>query len=122
MRDEDILAALSGMIQMQRTACSDVELCVETGLVFLRVYYEKLPAGVARRLTELKPEVLARIPAATGEHGSREARAEIAASVAGEAARAQAVRAANSYRRKLGLAPLGPDGTEGQEGGSNEQG
>ena len=40
---------------MQRTARSDVEVCAETGLVFLRIYYQKLPESVARRLTELSP-------------------------------------------------------------------
>lgn len=44
--DQDILAALGGIIEMQRTARSDVELCAETGLVFLRVYYQKLPESV----------------------------------------------------------------------------
>ena len=59
--DQDILAALGGIIEMQRTARSDVEVCAETGLVFLRIYYQKLPESVARRLTELNPVALAAI-------------------------------------------------------------
>ena len=62
--DQDILAALGGIIEMQRTARSDVELCAETGIVFLRIYYQKLPESVARRLTELNPVALAAIPGA----------------------------------------------------------
>ena len=103
---------------MQRTARSDVELCAETGLVFLRVYYQKLPESVARRLTELDPVALAAIPGATGHNGSEKARKNITSSVASDAAFAQVIRAANVYRKKLGLGLLGADGrpaqTEGQ--------
>ena len=120
--DQDILAALSGIIEMQRTARSDVELCAETGLVFLRIYYQKLPESVARRLTELNPVALAAIPGATSFQGSEKARKNIAASVASDAAFAQAIRAANVYREKLGLGPLGADGRPEQtEGGSSSE-
>ena len=108
--DQDILAALGGIIEMQRTARSDVEVCAETGLVFLRIYYQKLPESVARRLTELNPVALAAIPGATGHNGSEKARKNIAASVASDAAFAQAIRAANVYRGKLGYELLGADG------------
>ena len=118
--DQDILAALGGIIEMQRTARSDVELCAETGIVFLRIYYQKLPESVARRLTELNPVALAAIPGATGPHGSDKARRNIAANVASDAAFAQVIRAANVYRKKLGLVPLGADGRPKQtEGGSS---
>lgn len=120
--DQDILAALGGIIEMQRTAQSDVELCAETGLVFLRFYYQKLPESVARRLTELNPVALAAIPGATGPNGSEKARRNIAASVASDAAFAQVIRAANVYRKKLGLGPLGADGRPEQtEGGSSSE-
>jgi hypothetical protein len=116
--DQDILTALGGIIEMQRTARSDVELCAETGLVFLRVYYQKLPESVARRLTELDPVALAAIPGATGHNGSEKARKNIISSVASNAAFAQVIRAANIYRKKLGLGLLEADGrlaqTEGQ--------
>lgn len=55
MSDQDILAILGGLIEMQRTARSGVPLCAETGLIFLRIYYQKLPESVARRLTEIHP-------------------------------------------------------------------
>ena len=120
--DQDILAALDGIVRMQRTARSDVELCAETGLVFLRIYYQKLPESVARRLTELNPVALAAIPEATGFNGSEKARRNIAASVASDAAFAQVIRAANVYRKKLGLGPLGADGRpEQMEGGSSSE-
>ena len=120
--DQDILAALSGIIEMQRTARSDVEVCAETGLVFLRIYYQKLPEPVARRLTELNPVALAAIPGATGQNGSEKARKNIASSVASDAAFAQVIRAANIYRKKLGLGPLGADGRPEQtEGGSSSE-
>lgn len=120
--DQDILAALGGIIEMQRIARSDVELCAETGLVFLRIYYQKLPESVARRLTELNPVALAAIPGATGANGSEMAQRNIAASVASDAAFAQVIRAANVYRKKLGLGPLGADGiAEQTEGGSSSE-
>ena len=115
--DQDILATLSGIIEMQRTARSDVEVCAETGLVFLRIYYQKLPESVARN-----PVALAAIPGATGHNGSEKARKNITSSVASDAAFAQVIRAANIYRKKLGLGPLGADGKPGQtEGGSNSE-
>ena len=120
--DQDILATLSGIIEMQRTARSDVEVCAETGLVFLRIYYQKLPEPVARRLTELNPVALAAIPGATGQNGSEKARKNIASSVASDAAFAQVIRAANIYRKKLGFGPLGADGQpEYTEGGSSSE-
>lgn len=122
MSDQDILAILGGLIEMQRTARSGVPLCAETGLIFLRIYYQKLPESVARRLTEIHPDVVARIPRATSPQGSQGDRRTIAASVASAAAFAQAVRAANSYRRRLGLALLGADGRlERGEDDSGEQ-
>ena len=120
--DQDILAALTGIIEMQRTARSDMELCAKTGLVFLRIYYQKLPESVARRLTEISPGIVAQIPRATSPQGTKGDRQAIASSVASNAACAQAIRAANTYRKKLGLGLLGADGKpEWTEGGSNEQ-
>lgn len=120
--DQDILAALNGIIEMQRAARSDVDLCVKTGLVFLRLYYQKLPESVVRRLTEILPGIVKQIPKATSLRGTAEERQGIAASVASDAACAQAIRAANVYRKKLGLGLLGANGrTEETKGGSNEQ-
>lgn len=116
--DKAILAALDGIVRMQRTIRGGLDLCVDTGLTFVRSYYNNLPEGVARRLTEISPVALAAIPGATGVKGSEKARQNIASNVAGDAAFAQAIRAANVYRGKLGYPLLGPDGQqEPEEGG-----
>lgn len=112
-----ILAALEGILEMQRTIRRGLDPCVQTGLVFLRFYYEELPEFIARRLTEIHPEALERIPEATSLEGTQGTRQKIAASIAGDAAFAQVVRAVNSYRGKLGLGPLAADGRPEQEGG-----
>lgn len=120
--DQDILAALDGIVRMQRTIRGGLDVCIDTGLVFVRVYYNNLPDNITRRLTELNPVALAAIPGATAFNGSEKARKNIAASVASDAAFAQVIRAANIYRKKQGLSPLGADGKpELTEGGSNEQ-
>ena len=108
--DKAVLAALDGIVRMQRTIRGGLDVCVDTGLVFIRTYYNNLPEKIARRLTELNPVALAAIPGATAWGGSETARKNIAASVAGDAAFAQAIRAANIYREKLGFELLGPDG------------
>ena len=116
--DETILAALEGMVRMQRTIRGGLDVCVDTGLIFVRTYYNNLPGHIARRLTELSPTALAAIPGATGPDGSKKARERIAAHVAGDAAFAQVIRAANVYRAKLGHEPLGPEGEPEEEAGT----
>jgi hypothetical protein len=123
--DKAVLAALDGIVRMQRTIRGGLDVCVNTGLVFVRTYYNnfftaKHPESIARRLTELNPVALAAIPGATSFQGSEKARKNIAASVASDAAFAQAIRAANIYREKLGYELLGPDGNPepGEEGGT----
>lgn len=115
--DEAILAALNGIVRMQHTIRGGFDLCVETALTFVRIYYNNLPGNIARRLTELNSVALAAIPGATGVNGSEKARKNIASSVASDAAFAQAIRAANIYREKLGYGLLGPDGNPEPEGG-----
>ena len=112
--DKAVLAALDGIVRMQRTIRGGLDVCVETGLVFVRAYYNNLPESVARRLTEINPVALVAIPGATAWGGSETARKNIAASVAGDAAFAQAIRAANVYREKLGFELLGLDGNPEQ--------
>ena len=112
--DKAVLAALDGIVRMQRTIRGGLDVCVETGLVFVRTYYNNLPESVARRLTEINPVARAAIPGATAWGGSETARKNIAASVAGDAAFAQAIRAANVYREKLGFELLGLDGNPEQ--------
>lgn len=111
------LAALDKILETQRTIRQGPDPCVATGLVFLSYYYKELPESVARRLTELRPDAIARIPGATSFQGTEEERRSVAASIAGDAAFAQVIRAANVYRGRLGLGPLGADGRPGQEGG-----
>ena len=108
--DKAVLAALDGIVRMQRTIRGGLDVCVDTGLVFVRTYYNNLPESVARRLTEINPVALAAIPGATAWGGSETARKNIAASVAGDAAFAQVIRAANIYSKKLGLGLLGAAG------------
>lgn len=120
-RDQDILAALSGMIEMQRTIRGGLDVCIETGLVFLRIYYQKLPESVARRITEISPQAVADIPGVTSFKGTDETRRALGGRVASDAAFAQVIRAANTYRKKLGLGLLGANGRpEETEGGSDE--
>lgn len=115
--DKAVLAALDGIVRMQRTARSGLDVCINTGLVFIKSYYDKLPESVARRLTEINPVALAAIPGATSYQGSEKARGNIASNVASDKAFAQAIRAANVYRGKLGYELLGPDGNPEPEGG-----
>lgn len=116
--DEAILAALDGIVRMQRIIRGGLDVCVDTGLTFVRVYYNNLPENVARRLTEINPVAIAAIPGATAFNGTEKARKNIASNVASDAAFAQAIRAANVYREKLGHERLGPDGALEPEGGA----
>ncbi len=109
--DQDILTSLNGIVEMQRTIRRNaLDISVQTGLVFLRIYYQRLPLSVSRRLAEINPHVVASIPHATVGMNASERWYELGDKVAGDAAFAQAIRAANSYRRKLGLPLLEHDG------------
>lgn len=116
--DETILAALDGIVRMQRTIRGGLDVCIDTGLTFVRAYYNNLPENIARRLTEINPVAIAAIPGATAFNGTEKARRNIASNVASDAAFAQAIRAANIYREKLGYERLGPDGSPEMEGGT----
>ena len=94
---------------------SDIDVCIETGLVFLRINYQSLPGNIARRLTEIDSRAVEEIPAATDKGGSREKQRALAAKLTSDAAFAQAIRAANVYREKTGHGPLGPDGWPEEE-------
>lgn len=116
--DEAVLGALEGIVRMQRgIRSSDIDVCIETGLVFLRINYQSLPGNIARRLTEIDPRAVEEIPAATDKGGSQEKQRALAAKLASDAAFAQAIRAANVYREKTGYGPLGPDGWPEDRGG-----
>ena len=107
--DKAVLAALDDIVRMQRTIRGGLDVCVATGLTFIRIRYSELPDNIARRLTEISPVALAAIPGATSFRGSEKARKNIASNVASDAAFAQAIRAANVYRGRLGYDLLGPD-------------
>ena len=120
--DEAVLGALEGIVRMQRgIRSSDIDVCIETGLVFLRINYQSLPGNIARRLTEIDPRAVEEIPAATDKGGSREKQRALAAKLASDAAFAQAIRAANVYREKTGHGPLGPDGWPEDQGGEEKR-
>ena len=53
IEERAILAALERIARMQDSIRSGMDICRDTGLVFLRVYYEQLPPNVARRLAAL---------------------------------------------------------------------
>ena len=70
MEEDAILAVLERVAQMQGSIRSDMDICRDTGLVFLRVYYKQLPPNIARRLTELQTEDIEAIPHATSAEGT----------------------------------------------------
>lgn len=112
-----ILAALERIARMQDSIRSGMDICRDTGLVFLRVYYEQLPPNVARRLTELHAEDMAEIPRATSTEGTAQDRQRLGEKLASDAATAQVMRAMNVYRARLGYGPQeGGDGTEAAGG------
>lgn len=99
--DEAVLGALEGIVRMQRgIRSSDIDVCIETGLVFLRINYQSLPGNIARRLTEIDPRAVEEIPAATDKGGSREKQRALAAKLASDAAFAQTIRAAERVPRE----------------------
>lgn len=105
IEERAILAALERIARMQDSIRSGMDICRDTGLVFLRVYYEQLPPNVARRLTELHAEDMAEIPRATSTEGTAQDRQRL-----GE-------KAMNVYRARLGYGPQeGGDGTEAAGG------
>lgn len=112
----DIMTALCGILAMQRTIRrASLDVSVHTALYFLRAYYLRLPAQVARRLTELDRAALEAIPLAVEQKISGEALTELGRKVASDAAFAQVIRAANQYMEKLGMGRLGPDGRPEKE-------
>ena len=111
-RDMDVLAALEGVHRMQKSIRdTELDMVVETGIIFLRLHYQRLPPEVAHRLTEISPEDVAEVSAAIRERGATpEQRRNLGERLASDAAFAQVIRAANVYRAKLGHEPLGPEG------------
>lgn len=117
IEERAILAALERIARMQDSIRSGMDICRDTGLVFLRVYYEQLPPNVARRLTELHAEDMAEIPRATSTEGTAQDRQRLGEKLASDAATAQVMRAMNVYRARLGYGPQeGGDGAEAAGG------
>lgn len=117
IEERAILAALERIARMQDSIRSGMDICRDTGLVFLRAYYEQLPPNVARRLTELHAEDMAEIPRATSTEGTAQDRQRLGEKLASDAATAQVMRAVNVYRARLGYGPQeGGDGTEAAGG------
>lgn len=117
-RELDVLAALEGIHRMQESIRdTELDIVVETGIIFLRLHYQRLPPGVARRLTELHAEDMAEIPRATSTEGTAQDRQRLGEKLASDAATAQVMRAMNVYRARLGYGPQeGGDGTEAAGG------
>ena len=124
IEERAILAALERIARMQDSIRSGMDICRDTGLVFLRVYYEQLPPNVARRLTELHAEDMAEIPRdhgvglalKLGKHRLAD-RQRLGEKLASDAATAQVMRAMNVYRARLGYGPQeGGDGAEAAGG------
>lgn len=107
-RDMDVLAALEGIHRMQESIRdTELDMVVETGIIFLRLHYQRLPPEVARRLTEISPGDVAEVSAAIREHGAMpEQRRSLGQRLASDAAVAQVVRAVDVYRARLGYDPL----------------
>lgn len=109
--DRDIAGMLSKIVEMQRAIRRNVvNYSVWTGLVFLRVNYLELPSSITRRLTEIDPGAVARIPDVIDNKGTEEQLRAVCDKVAGDAALAQTIRAANIYRDKAGYPPLSSEG------------
>lgn len=114
--DREVLSALCGILEMQRTARrASLDMSVRTALYFLRAYYLRLPERVARRLTELDRTAVEAIPLAVEQKAGGEVLTGLSRRVAGDAAFAQTIRAANQYMEKLGMGHLGPDGRPEKE-------
>lgn len=103
-RDMDVLAALEGIHRMQESIRdTELDMVVETGIIFLRLHYQRLPPEVARRLTEISPRDVVEVSTAIRDHGATpEQRRSLGDRLASDAAVDQVIRAVNAYRKRLG--------------------
>ncbi len=116
IEERAILAALERIARMQDSIRSGMDICRDTGLVFLRVYYEQLPPNVARRLRATR-RGHGGDPRATSTEGTAQDRQRLGEKLASDAATAQIMRAMNVYRARIGYGPQeGGDGTEAAGG------
>ena len=108
-RELDVLAALEGIHRMQESIRdTELDMVVETGIIFLRLHYQRLPPGVARRLTEISPREVSEVIRENG--ATPEQRRSLGDRLASDAAVAQVIRAANVYRERLGYGPIESEG------------
>ena len=103
-RELDVLAALEGIHRMQESIRdTELDIVVETGIIFLRLHYQRLPPGVARRLTEISPRDVAEVSEVIRENGATpEQRRSLGDRLASDAAVALAVNEIVRSRRFLG--------------------
>lgn len=119
IEERAILAALEGIHRMQESIRdTELDMVVETGIIFLRLHYQRLPPGVARRLTEISPRDVAEVSEVIRENGATpEQRRSLGDRLASDAAVAQVIRAMNVYRARIGDGPQeGGDGAEAAGG------
>ena len=77
IEERAILAALEGIHRMQESIRdTELDMVVETGIIFLRLHYQRLPPGVARRLTEISPRDVAEVSEVIRENGATRAAAK----------------------------------------------
>lgn len=115
MDTRSILTLLERLLTFQRAIrLGPADPRAEVGLTFFRAYYRKLPAAVARRLTEINPGAVEAIVEVTAADSTPAAREAVGRRIAGDTACAQVARAINVYRRKLGL----PEYQEGDHDGT----
>jgi hypothetical protein len=100
--DASVLQAL------QEISCAQkhIRRSLTESAYYLVKHYLILPFEVSRRLTKLSPEVIDRVQTLSGKTESD----EIVRELANEEAFQQVIRAINTYRARLGYAPLDPDG------------
>lgn len=116
IEERAILAALERIARMQDSIRSGMDICRDTGLVFLRVYYEQLPPNVARRLTELHAEDMAEIPRATSTEGTAQDRQRLGEKLASDAAHRTGHAGGECLPRKARLRPAGGRRRHGSSG------
>lgn len=110
-----VLTLLERLLTFQRAIrLGPADPRAEAGLTFFHAYYQKLPAAVARRLTEIDPGAVEAIVEATAADSTPAAREAVGRRIAGDTACAQMIRAVNNYRRQLGL----PEYQEGDHDGT----
>lgn len=108
---KDVVDALTGLVRHQRSIREPTlfDAGVRADLTFIRLRYRGLPDSITRRLTEIDAEAMKEDSSKVYALAGAELREHVER-VAGDAAYAQTIRAANYYREKMGLKPFDTDG------------